>query len=206
MPDDVDRDKGTQHTAAAKLCTTLVSRTLVSCISVVNYPLLVCRFLCRFLVWYVTFYSRNAWRRGTTLRTTTSARSRLSSRLLASEASRSTLTEPLGELEGAVDAGVGGSGAEGGPDEPDAAERGQSNALQAALNIVAEVMGAGILSLPYACAKVGWVAGLGSVDLSRDGGRTPCRGGAGAAGRRAAGRRRAEALGGRPDPDRVSGR
>lgn len=82
-------------------------------------------------------------------RSTVGTRSSLGSQLLPSEGSAAALRDVV--ADGSELGEAGGS------------EVGRSNALQAALNIVAEVMGAGILSLPYACAKLGWVAGLGTV-------------------------------------------
>jgi amino acid permease len=40
---------------------------------------------------------------------------------------------------------------------------GRSGVANAAMNIVAEIMGAGVLSLPHAVAALGWVLGLGSI-------------------------------------------
>ena len=42
---------------------------------------------------------------------------------------------------------------------------GRSGVAHAAFNVMAEVMGAGMLSLPHAIATLGWVVGLSSVGL-----------------------------------------
>ena len=49
----------------------------------------------------------------------------------------------------------------------DAQQRGvgRSGVANAAFNVMAEVMGAGMLSLPHAIATLGWVVGLSSVGL-----------------------------------------
>ena len=46
---------------------------------------------------------------------------------------------------------------------PTPAQLQRSGVLNAGANICAEVMGAGLLSLPHACATLGWVLGLGTV-------------------------------------------
>lgn len=66
--------------------------------------------------------------------------------------STSLLTEPLSEEQ-----------------EHELLDQGSNTALQqsgvglTAANIAAEVMGAGVLSLPHACASLGWIVGVGST-------------------------------------------